>query len=159
MTKEIQLSQGYVALVDDEDYEWLSQWKWTYHNGYAYRNITVPTNASGFGTQRMHRLILDASRFFEVDHIDGDGLNNIRSNLRLATRTQNSRNRRGTGYNGLKGIAIHKFSGLWQAKIRANAKQIHLGYFKTPEAAAHAYDAAARQYHGEFARLNFPEER
>ena len=156
MTKEILLTHGHVALVDDADFEWLNQWKWhVTPRGYARR--AVPRE----GGQRwvlMHRQILDAPPHLWSDHINGNRLDNRRSNLRLVTPLQNGRNKVVARSNRMasrfKGVA--KRHNKWTAAIYPHGKRIHLGYFFTEEDAAHAYDRAARQYFGEYAGLNFP---
>jgi hypothetical protein len=148
---EVPLTQGKVALVDDEDYEYLSQFKW-----YAQKSETTwyaarhPTKNK---TVRMHRVLMDDPQGLEVDHEDRDGLNNQRYNLRVATHAQNGRNRRPhtNKTSGYKGVYWQKASGRWIV-------QIQLGSYDTAEEAARMYDEAARRYHGEFAYLNFPEE-
>ena len=105
----------------------------------------------------MHRLILNAMKGMDVDHINHDGLDNRRSNLRLCTRSENLRNQRALrSSTGLKGIHLDK-RGRWTAYIKPNAQKSHkfLGYFDNAIDAAVAYDAAARQHYGEFARTNF----
>ena len=161
--KEILLSRGKVALVDDEDFEWLNQWKWSLSQlgtNRKYRSIYYAHRTQWYknGVQRdisMHRLILDAPKGLEVDHIDGNGLNNQRSNLRLCTRTQNARNarRRKNGSSRFKGVCKTR-EGRWNARIYANGKRANLGVFKNEADAARAYDAAAAEAFGEFARLN-----
>jgi hypothetical protein len=158
----IPLTQGEVALIDDEDLPLVSQYTWsvarrrkidyaqTWGEWYGKRTIIL-----------MHRLLLDAPAGFEVDHRDGDGLNNCRSNLRLATHGQNLRNRgrtynSATGYKGV--IRNHRSSTyLFIAQIQCDNQNYHIGSFRTAEEAARAYDAKARELHGEFARLNFPD--
>lgn len=106
---------------------------------------------------RMHKLILpEASR---VDHADGDGLNNTRTNLRPATNAQNHWNIGpvATNKSGFKGVCRHSGTR-WVAQIKANGQKYYLGLFESPEAAAHAYDRAALALHGEFAWVNFPTE-
>lgn len=157
--KEIPLTKGYVALVDDEDYDDLMRWKWSAKEAkntvYAMRKYRKDGKQI---TITMHRQLMGAPKGMEVDHIDRDGLNNQRSNLRLATHRQNAYNAtpQKNKY-GYRGICLHKPSGLYQAQITAKGRFISLGYHKTPEDAARAYDAAAREHHGEFATLNFPE--
>lgn len=153
--KEIVLSQGKVALVDDEDYEILNQWKWCaiksretfYACRTAYRDGKwIP--------ERMHRVILGAQKGEIVDHRDHNGLNNQRSNIRLCTHGQNQMNRRPTSASGYKGV--YKERGVrYRASIDFNNKRLMLGIFATPEEAARARDEASKKYHGEFAKLNF----
>ena len=153
--KEIELSQGKVALLDDEDYEWLNQWKWyavscgwSFYAARSRRHNSPPT--------RMHRLILGAQSGQLVDHRDGDGLNNQRANLRFATHRQNSTHRiRGPrNRSGYRGVSWDKSSNKWRASIRLDGRVVHLGMFTDPVEAAHAYDAAAIAHHGEFATTN-----
>jgi hypothetical protein len=155
--KQIQLTKGLVALVDDEDYERLSSFKWKAHHRYAARNVR---RNGKFLTIMMHREILKAPSGMDVDHINGDRLDNRRSNLRLATRSQNTRNRKGNknSISGYKGVGWHARCRKWQAAIKTDDKQLYLGLFDAPEDAARAYDAAARNLHGPFAKVNFPEE-
>ena len=146
------------ALVDDADYEMLTAQTWYRKQG---RNTWYATTASdcGIGFVYMHRLILTAPPKLEVDHRDGNGLNNQRDNLRVCTRGQNARNCRGNSALGVKGVTLNaNRERPWSAKIGVDYKTIHLGDFPSLEEAAHAYDAAAIQYFGEFARLNFPTE-
>jgi hypothetical protein len=152
--KEIELTQGKVAIVDDDDYEWLNQWKWHFHNGYAVR---TECEKRKFKTISMHAQILGWSFGVDVDHLDLNKLNNTRSNLRKCTHSQNQHNRSKYANNisGYKGVFWHKHEKKWQAAIKANGKIIYLGYYADAQDAARAYDAAALKYHGEFARLNF----
>lgn len=162
--KTIPLTQGKVALVDDEDFEWLSKWKWR-------ATITSPTGIDRWyalhttidkDTIYMHRAImirLGFSKTESFDHVDGNGLNNQRMNLRPCTQTQNVQNRRKRP--GLsskyKGVYWHRRDRKWMSRLRDNGKDLFLGYFKDEEEAGRAYDAVARRAFGEFARLNFPE--
>ena len=161
--KEIPLTQGKVAIVDDEWYEYLNQWKWyAVKSGktfYAARtqnkNKSQPAK-----TFCMHRVILGLCGDRQlVDHADQDGLNNTVKNLRLCVKSQNARNRGKTKVNssGFKGVFWAKHANKFSAKIGNSGRLIHLGYFGDPSEAARAYDDAARKYHGEFAVLNFPE--
>jgi hypothetical protein len=162
--KEIPLTKGFVALVDDEDYEWLTQLKWCWCNGYAVTSTKGKKFRLLFGhlgiqtTQvKMHRLIMQAAPEQEVDHRLGDTLDNRRSELRVVTDLQNHQNSTSrVGASRFKGVYWSKVCSAWHAKIMANRKNYHLGYHSDEEAAARAYDAAAIQLHGEFARLNFP---
>jgi hypothetical protein len=161
--KEIPLTQGYVALVDDADFDWINQWKWhsvSNHDGsiiYAQRN----TKANGKPTKvAMHRLVILAPAGLFVDHIDHNGLNNTRANLRLCTRSQNLANgrRHRTSVSQFKGVSRHSRGDKWQAQIRRNGKVTGLGTFYNEIDAARAYDRAALEEFGEFAFTNFPQE-
>lgn len=155
--KEILLSKDMVALVDDDDYGWLDKNTWfavvaTHGNVYAARH--TPT-----GRLKMHTAILEPPLGLIVDHKDGNGLNNQRDNLRLATNAQNSRNRLGRrdGSSVYKGVNrdYRRTKLSWAARINLNYKSLYLGTFNTEIAAALAYDAKARELFGEFARTNF----
>ena len=149
----IQLTKGFSCIVDANQYAWLSQWKWTYSNGYAIRMVRIDGKDTIF---RMHRVIVGASNLWFVDHIDMNTLNNRVGNLRLATKAQNSYNRLPpkTNKSGIKGVSFERYTQKWKAQITINGKNINLGRFEVPEEAAKVYDAAATKYHGKFARLN-----
>lgn len=159
--KEIPLSQGQVALVDDEDYEWLNQWKWHASWGensktfYVHRNITRDNGKKT--TISMHRVVMHAGKGERVDHEDHNGLNNQKHNLRFCTESQNRINRHGlrshntSGYNG---VTWREDRGKWKSYIVVSGKQIFLGYYDSPHGAAIKYNEAAIKYHGEFAALN-----
>ena len=154
--KEIKLTLGKVAVVDDDLFDYLNKWKWTAkkhrNTFYARRNIKLEG-----GKQKdikMHRLIMgvtDPSKI--IDHRDNNGLNNQRSNLRLCTLSQNQHNRQSN-------IGASKFKGVWKSKNRWRAEIVsdgtkkRLGSYIKEEEAAKAYNEAALKYHGEFARLN-----
>lgn len=146
------------AEVDDEDlplvsgYTWYVK-DWTKSNTcYAQATVRRPNNPSGRGTMQMHVLLTGWPR---TDHIDGNGLNNQRANLRPATLAQNQYNKRSLGgRSAFKGV--HWQQGAWVARISKNGVRLHLGRFPTEVEAALAYDQAAREHHGEFARLNNP---
>ena len=130
------------------------RWKWQYADGYATR-----TDNAGRRTIRMHRVILERmghKNFACSDHIDRDMLNNLRSNLRLATARQNGCNcdKRQDNTSGYIGVSWYKRDKKWQVKIRVNGKLKHLRYFDDVKDAARVYDKAALKYHGEFAVLN-----
>lgn len=159
MVKEIQLTLGKVALVDDEDYEFLNQWKWYAHKGYGEHWYAVRKHTVN-GKQvmiRMHYEILKTPKGMESDHKDGNGLNNQRYNLRVCTRAENQHNQKGyleTKTSAFKGVSWHKKGNSWRAQIGLSNKRIHLGSFATELEAALAYNEAAKKYFGEFARLN-----
>lgn len=153
MTKSIPLTRGKFALVDDEYFEWLNQWKWTYHKGYASRK----------GETRgreiyMHRIIAETPDGSFTDHIDLNKLNNQKANLRICSRSQNKCNMglRKDNTSGYKGVRLDKNRMVWQARIVYCGKRKSLGYYKTVEEAAQVYDIYAEKYYGEFARFNFP---
>jgi len=162
--KKIPLTQGFVAIVDDEDFERLKAFKWhavrTRQTLVVYAGRTVLT-ARGKRRVLMHREILGASRGELVDHRDRDGLNNGRKNLRHCDRFQNAYNRvkvRLTKTSRFQGVSWYAPTKRWKAQIQAAGKKRGLGYFRSEEAAARAYDTAARELHGAFAVPNFPVE-
>ena len=156
--KEIQLTQGKVALVDDEDFEYLNQWKWYAHNHhgkfYATRSIRINGKKK---TVRMHRVIVNNTNpKMHTDHQNGDSLDNRRMNLRICTASENCRNTKKYIHNtsGYKGVTWNKAVKKWVARIELNKKRNHLGYFIDIKDAAHAYNEAAIKFHGAFAKLN-----
>jgi hypothetical protein len=154
--KLIPLTQGKFAKVDDEDYDWLMQWKWC---------ATLSARGTWYARRyeesvcvAMHREIATMVGLPQVDHQDCDGLNNQRYNLRPCTSRQNNQNRRKVSGKSsqYKGVCwITKWSK-WSAYIRVNSKLQSLGTFDDEVEAAHAYDNAAVLHFGTFARLNFP---
>lgn len=152
MTKEIPLSRGMIALVDDADFDWLNQWKWhVTAGGYAQRR---ETKSDGGAYILMHRLIVAAPGGVFADHINHDTLDNRRDNLRLATTAQSIRNTRAWKNRSsvFKGVRLSR--NRWAAVIQANGTVFNLGFFLTQREAAQAYNEAAIQHHGEFACLN-----
>ena len=154
----ITLSKGYVALVDEEDYEDVSRFKWSAcekgHTVYARRSIR---SGGKFYSIYLHRYLMSLSCLGKhIDHIDGNGLNNRRENLRLCTNKENQRNRRSLcGSSEYKGVAWHNRTKKWQARIKVDGVDVYLGVHEEEEAAARAYDKAAKKHFGEFANLNF----
>jgi len=155
--KKILLTQGKYALVDDSDYDFLNKWKWCANKlGNTYYAVRNSPRIKGKGkTILMHRVIMDLSIGMEVDHIDGDGLNNQRKNLRVCTHLQNLKNRGIPKGNksGYKGVSFYKRVKKWVAFIGVNGKNIGLGYFLTKEDAYKAYCDACIKYHGDFYKL------
>ena len=164
--KEIRLTRGYVALVDDDDYEYLNQFKW---HALVRSQTLIYAYSSKMGL--MHRNIINTPGGLLTDHIDHNGLNNQKHNLRTCTRSENQKNKRGHGTSRYLGVYLQTVrevyykkktgeyvtyeNSQWSAQITHNHKQINLGLFKIEEDAARAYDEAAKIYHGEFANLNF----
>lgn len=159
MSAKIALTQGQVSLVDDEDYAWLSLYRWhavrddCINGFYASRNIAVSSKQKAM---RMHRTLLglkfgDKSR---ADHINGDTLDNRKCNLRIATSKQNSFNRKRASNNksGFKGVYWKKEHGKWAAQCKINNIG-HIGYFSNKRDAAQAYIFVAHINYGEFARM------
>lgn len=161
--KEIPLTRGKVAIVSDRDHEWLSQFKWQALRGYKetfYAAHAVRPKDGKRGVMYMHRLILDAPGGMQVDHINGDGLDNRRQNLRLATNAENRRNSRIPADNtsGCKGVYWSNTERKWQAQISINGQTRYIGRFDFLLEAALAYDRAAMKHYGAFASLNFPQQ-
>lgn len=158
MTKQIPLTQGRFALVDDEDFEHLNKWNWFFNNGYAKRVKCREKIDEKYKQVQvlMHRVINQTPDGFETDHIDGDKLNNQKYNLRTATRSQNSMNsigkKRYSSSSKYKGVDFHQ--GKWRAVIRGFKKQIYIGHFSEEIEAAKAYNKKAIDLFGKFAKLN-----
>jgi hypothetical protein len=159
MTISIPLSQGFHALIDDEDYDLVSSHKWYVKPGPRPHYASYALTSIDGRTIYMHRLLLGFPQGLCVDHANGDGLDNRRSNLRLATASQNAANSQRQDEGKFRGISrdrrpltrpfrayVGHGAGRWRGKRRA-----------TPEEAARDYDVEARRRYGEFARLNFPQ--
>ncbi len=168
--KEISLSQGKVALVDDDDYERVNQYKWHVRKFgnifYASRNIRLRSckeaRETGLPERTivlMHRFIMNTPDDKDVDHINHGGTDNRKENLRECTPSQNGGNRLlQNGTSKYKGICWDRATDKWMARIRYKQKQIYLGRFINELEAARTYDKKAGELFGEFAYLNFPNE-
>lgn len=155
LCRTIPLTQRLEAIVDLADYSMLSQHIWAATSRspvYAFSTIDgKPT--------KMHSLLIAIMKGIELDHRNGNGLDNRRSNLRMATKTQNHANRRKhRGSSRFKGVNWKKERSKWRAGITVKGQIIFLGYFESEELAAGTYDVAARRYFGKFACLNFPKD-
>lgn len=155
----IPLTRGKVAIIDAADFDLVGQHKWC---ALPSRNTWYATRAlrrTGPGRLvSMHQIIYPAPPGMKIDHIDGDGLNNRRANLRHCTNVENCRNQ-GIARNnrsGFKGVSWYPNYGKWVATVWDGQRKVFLGYYADPVEAARAYDAKARELFGAFARPNFP---
>lgn len=158
----VPLTQGYEAIIDADDVHLVEKWNWAAQvtrkrngeigNIYAFRKSKIMNAAKRI---YMHRVVFNAPIGMEVDHINGYGLDNRKSNLRSATRAQNAKNQGLSIANtsGIKGVYWHKPSKKWRAIIRSNGKQITIGNYPSLEGAREAYRSASLRLHGEFGRL------
>jgi hypothetical protein len=156
--RKIKLTQGKYAIVDPEDYEKLIGYPW--YAAKSPRTFYARRYENG-KTIKMHRQIMNPPPGLFVDHENHNGLDNRKANLKIATPTENARNRRPkSGKSGsiYKGVRRNKKLNKWRAVICYNGKYIHLGYFDDEKQAAKAYDEAAKELFGRFAFLNFPDE-
>ena len=160
---EIKLTKGKVAFIDDSDFHLVSTVKsWQAHrhsHRYTwYARGVLPRRVDP--SQKyvlMHRLIIGDRLGIQVDHVNGDGLDNRRGNLRFATPQQNAANQRtmrSDNTSGFKGVTLHKQKGKWQAQLSVMGKNVFLGLFNDPRDAALAYNEAAKNAFGEFAAVN-----
>lgn len=161
--KNISLGNGKYASVDDQDFHKVLGYNWiakpskgkngrTYTEYAIFREYVRGKRVS----VRMHRFILDAPYGVHVDHIDGNGLNNTRCNLRICTAKDNQGNRRkfSSTSSQYKGVCWNKKTSKWRAQLSSSRQRVFVGEFTSELDAAHAYDAAALKYFGEFARIN-----
>jgi hypothetical protein len=163
--KEIKLTMGQVALVDDEDFDRVNAFKWCVkkfiRSGkvYYYGERAIKSENGKQKHQYIHQFIIGTpEKGLEIDHIDGNKLNNQKINLRVVTHQQNMMNKRKLtkGFSIYKGVYLDKRNQKWNVKICINWERIHLGTFTNEEDAGRAYDIGAIKYYGEYARLNFP---
>jgi hypothetical protein len=160
---------GYEYMIDEEDAEKISKYHWFGYQSYKklangevkrerkyiaarlYKDRKTPLKHIA-----LHRVIMDAPEGLQIDHVDGNGLNNKKSNLRICNQSQNLANgkRYRNNKSGYRGVTWHKKTKKWQAEITINHKRVALGYFHSPVEAGIAYNEAAKKSFGEFARLN-----
>lgn len=147
---EIILTQGKVAIVDDNLCDWLNRWKWYFKQGYACRNEYQPKHR----TIRMHVMINQTPPGMDTDHINGDKLDNRWENLRTCTRSNNARNGkvRSTNTSGYKGIYWHKRDKAWRVQLMSGGKKKFIGNYRNIEAAIKARDTAYLTHHGDYAK-------
>jgi hypothetical protein len=158
----IPVGHGKYAIVDADDYDRLSKYKWRLStNGHAFYAYRYASTRGGKKKHRilMHHEIIDIPEGMVCDHMNHNGLNNRKPNLRSATSSQNNCNtRKGAKTTSrYRGVTQDARSNKWRARINANGREIYLGVFDDKVDAAKAYDAAAKKHHGEFAVLNFPD--
>lgn len=156
MTKTIPLSQGKVTLVDDEDYDWLNQWKWCADAGknnimYAIRKENIGRIDGKYKRKkiRLHRAIIGAKKGEIVDHINGDGLDNRKTNLRIVTHRQNCQNLHINKTSEYPGVSFDRSKRKWAAHIRINKKTKFLGNFNSEIEAFNTYKRAVHELIGE----------
>jgi hypothetical protein len=164
--KVIELTQGKFASVDDNVYDVINELKWYAHKtGKKYRAVRNNPCRKRPNMIFMHRVIWEIingpiPEKLEIDHIDGNSLNNRVNNLRMCTKKQNSYNIHVSNISKTskyRGVRLHK-CGKWESYIMVNKKSVYIGLFDTENDAGRAYDIKAKQYFGEFATLNFPDE-
>jgi hypothetical protein len=145
------VKREFLVMVDDDDFDYLNQFYWQ-----VDKYDTVRTHKNSTGYYLIHRMIMKAPKGVEIDHIDGNRLNNQKSNLRFATSSQNKINRgaRKDNQSGFKGVSWHKQRKKWAARIMIDKKYQHLGLFDTKIEAAKVYNQHALKHYGEYAWLN-----
>lgn len=159
MTKLIPLTKNQHAIVDDEDYAFLAQWKWCYQSAPNGRGYAV--RREGKRSILMHRDLMKPPTGLTVDHINGNGLDCRKCNMRIATHAENMRNRQkqSEGFTSqYRGVYWEANKQRWRACVWLNKKRFCAGYHQSEEAAAKARDAKAVELHREFANLNFPKD-
>jgi hypothetical protein len=161
MVKTIELTQGKVAIVDDEDYDELNKYKWYAHKDHQWERWYASRMSNRINGKRklimMHRKIMKDSSGKIIDHKNHDGLDNRKCNLRICNCSQNTKNSKiyKTNTSGFNGVIWNKERKKWRAQIYKDYQTIFIGYFKDKEVAARAVDEKAIELFGEFAILNF----
>lgn len=157
--KFIPLTRGLHAIVDDEDYDYLMQWKWCVsgYEPYWHAVRSLPRINKKTKAMKMHRQLMNVESNYFIDHINHNTLDNRKCNLRICLKNENERNRKLQKNNssGYKGVWYDKRDNKWRVSIQINKKRYHIGGFDDLIDAAKAYDEAAKIYHGKFAKLNF----
>ena len=153
----VPLTMGYIATIDVSDVQIVADVNWHVRIDGArfYAACNLPKDGNGRrGSIYMHRLLMGSPTLMEVDHIDRNGLNNTRQNLRVVTRAQNQSNRKTSSLSqsGMKGVSPHGKNGTWKARISVNGKRICLGYYRTPDEAYASYCKASAELHGQHGR-------
>jgi hypothetical protein len=157
--KYLELTKNKKTLVDDNDFDFLNQWSWYWVGkrgskyGYAERTQRIRGRQTHI---KLHRLLANAKKGEQVDHINGDSLDNRRENLRLCSQSQNNANRKilTTNKSGYRGVSWSNHAKKWRTVFKVNSEQRHLGYFDNIRDAAKAYNLEAKKYFGDFANLN-----
>lgn len=157
---EVRLANGAYALVDATDATRIDAFRWT---AYTMRDKQYVVALHTDPRVYLHRFLLEAPSGYEVDHINGDPLDNRRANLRLVTHAQNLQNQRpqmgrSSRYKGVSKCQRVRLRECWISQIKVAGTTVHLGHFRSETAAARAYDAAARHHWGAYARINFPDD-
>ena len=152
--KKINLTRGAVAIVDDKDYEKLSKHRWYYNQGYALRAITLDSGNQAW--IKMHTAIMGKIKGLEIDHINGDRLDNRKENLRHVTHLQNVQNKASDKNTSsqYKGVHWCKERKRWKSQIAIDGKHYHLGLYRNEKDAAYVYNVWAEYFFGAYARLN-----
>lgn len=150
--KEIKLTKGKIAVVDDEDFESLNKFKWLSYNRYAAR----ATYVTGDGKQTwifMHRFLKNCPKNLQVDHINRNTFDNRKCNLRIATHQQNSFNHPGYGNRGITKITNRPLKKPYCVRLMINGKGLYFGYYKTIKEAKKVWKSKAKEYYGEFSNI------
>lgn len=153
----IPLTKGFIAIIDDEDFDWLSSYKWHARKGSS--RVGSMYYPSSYKVGVMHRFIMNPPEGMQVDHINHNPMDNRRCNLRICTLKENLYNRRRKPHPKTKSRFLGVYPSLkkWQATIGVNYKRVYLGTFNTQEEAAREYDKHAKIHFGQYANLNFKE--
>lgn len=163
MSTKLQLTKGKVALIDREDYERVSEYKWHTHKGaggYLYGGTFTKSHEGSRSRILLHRFINNTPDGYETDHINGDTLDNRKCNLRTVTRSENQHNSklRSDSTSGYKGVSWHKASNKWRVRINKDGRSVFTDYFTDIKEAALAYNLHATSLFGSYAKINIIKE-